>query len=84
MERVSIACHKEVGCLSLVEVNIDLISRIQDRHDKIRSRATFISRMHLMNNVVQTPQFNIEALQNGDRAEFARLVESFSGINSWD
>ena len=36
MERVSIACHKEVGCLSLVEVNIDLISQIQDRHDKIR------------------------------------------------
>ena len=32
-----------------------------------------------MNNGVQTPQINIEALQNGDRAEFAQLVETYSG-----
>ena len=31
-----------------------------------------------MNNGAQTPQFNIEALRQGDRAEFARLVEAYS------
>jgi RNA polymerase sigma-70 factor (ECF subfamily) len=32
-----------------------------------------------MNHGAETPQFDIEALRNGDRAEFARLVEIYSG-----
>jgi RNA polymerase sigma-70 factor (ECF subfamily) len=32
-----------------------------------------------MNHGAKTPQFDIEALRNGDRAEFARLVEIYSG-----
>jgi RNA polymerase sigma-70 factor (ECF subfamily) len=32
-----------------------------------------------MNHGAKTPKFDIEALRNGDRAEFARLVEIYSG-----
>jgi RNA polymerase sigma-70 factor (ECF subfamily) len=32
-----------------------------------------------MNDSITNPEFDITALQNGDRAEFARMVEAYSG-----
>lgn len=34
--------------------------------------------MHLMNSEIDQKSFSLEALRNGDRAEFARLVEMYS------
>jgi RNA polymerase sigma-70 factor (ECF subfamily) len=41
---------------------------------------TFFEWMHLMDRNKRTEDFSLEALRNGDRAEFARLVEVYSGV----
>lgn len=41
---------------------------------------TFLEWMHLMDRNKRSEDFSLEALRKGDRAEFARLVEAYSGV----
>jgi RNA polymerase sigma-70 factor (ECF subfamily) len=51
-----------------------------DRIDIVLESVTFLTRVHLMNSdEKKTEAFSLEALKAGDRAEFARLVEAYSG-----